>query len=228
MDLLAIFHLEEHVKTWMQAGRYGALFLLLFSCGLGVPLPEDLPIITAGVMIAHHHMNLALAAPLAWAGIIAGDCMLYALGWRFGYNVTKLPLIGRHITLTRIQRAEVLFERFGILVVGIGRMFAGVRGGMVIAAGTTRYRFIKFIIADGLGAIVSGGFFMYIGYWFGANTAHFKDELHAFRIRFLICGAVVGVVATIFIWWRMTRPTPLTPAAVEAFKDVKSPASKPA
>ena len=38
---------------------------------------------------------VAVAAVVAWAGIIGGDCVLYYLGRRFGLNITKLPVIGK-------------------------------------------------------------------------------------------------------------------------------------
>ena len=42
-------------------------------------------------------------------------------------------------------------------------MFAGIRGAMVVAAGAMRFNFIKFVIADGLAALVSGGLFVWLG-----------------------------------------------------------------
>ena len=145
----------QHVQGWLEYGGYAILFVLLFSCGLGLPLPEDIPLLLAGYFVAQPQgtpgkMHLLPAAIVAWCGIIAGDCMLYSFGRKYGLNITKLPLIGHHVTESRIVQAEQLFEKWGGVVVGVGRMLAGVRGAMVVAAGAIRYRFDKFILADGL------------------------------------------------------------------------------
>jgi membrane protein DedA with SNARE-associated domain len=150
-------------------------------------------------------MHWFIAAPVAWLGIITGDCVLYRLGYRFGHNITRVPFIGKHVTVARIKRAEVLFDHYGVLVVGVGRMFAGIRGAMVIAAGTIRYKFIKFIIADGLGAIVSGGVFMFLGIWFGANLDTMKHLLHEFRIGISIAGIILGIALIFYIQWRAKK-----------------------
>ena len=41
---LAIFFEPNSVRGWLNTGGYGALFGLLLSCGLGVPIPETSPL----------------------------------------------------------------------------------------------------------------------------------------------------------------------------------------
>src|SRR6185436_18724044 len=168
--LLAKFSLEKVVEL-MDIGWAGyiVLFGLLFSCGLGMPLPEDIPLLVAGMLVGAGKMHLLPVAICAWCGIIGGDCVLYYLGHRFGLNITRVPYIGKHVSKERIQQAERLFDKYGVWVVAVGRLFAGVRGAMVVAAGTIRFNLIKFLIADGLAALVSGGLFIFLGIKFGQN-----------------------------------------------------------
>ena len=133
MDLLALFSLDQ-VEQWFEWGGYFILFGLLFACGLGLPMPEDIPLLLAGFFIAQGKMNVVIACFVAWLGIMGGDCVLYSFGRRYGLEITRVPFIGKHVTKERILRAEELFERWGIWVVAIGRMFAGIRGAMVVCA----------------------------------------------------------------------------------------------
>jgi len=194
-----------HVRHWIERGRYFALFGLLFSAGLGVPLPEDIPLIASGILIFHHQMSVFVAAPLAWLGIISGDCVLYALGWHFGEKISNLPVIGRHVTLARLQRAERLFLQYGSFMVFLGRMFMGIRGAMVVAAGTSRFKFFKFILADGLGAICSGGLFMGLGYWGGEYGPAMVERVRTVKNTMWISAAVIAVLLVIFFFWRDRR-----------------------
>lgn len=189
----------------MSSAGYPVLFGLLLSCGLGVPIPEDIPLLIAGYFVADGRMNLALAAICAWCGIMGGDCILYLLGRWFGTGITKVPVIGTHINKDRIEKTHQQFEKYGVWVVAVGRLFAGIRGVMVLTAGTIRFTFWHFIVADGLAAIVSGGLFMWLGYW--ART-HFGDldqidsEIKRYEVRVLLA-LVVAVL--LFVLWKSNQ-----------------------
>ena len=190
------FPTAQSVEGWLEGGGYILLFTLLFACGLGLPLPEDLPLIAAGALVATGRMHLTIAAAVAWCGIIGGDCVLYMLGRKFGMEVTRLPFIGSHLTAERINRVEKLYEKYGVLVIGVGRMVAGIRGAMVVAAGAIRFPFWEFLLADGIGAVFSGGFFLFVGHWLGRNLD--KDKIERFKFWFL--SAALVIIAGLIIW----------------------------
>jgi membrane protein DedA with SNARE-associated domain len=193
------------VGDQMSSAGYPVLFGLLFSCGLGVPIPEDIPLLVAGYFAADGRMNLVLAAVCAWCGIIGGDCMLYLLGRRFGMAVTKVPVIGSHISLKRIEWTHQQFEKNGVWMVAIGRLFAGVRGVMVLTAGAIRFTFWHFIVADGLAAVVSGGLFMALGYWSRKHFGNLEQiESKIRRVQWPVA-AGLGVVVLLFVIWRWSK-----------------------
>ena len=211
MDCLAVFSTEQ-VEGWFEWGGYFILFGLLFACGLGLPMPEDIPLLLAGYFIAQGKMNPVIASAIAWLGIIGGDCVLYSFGRRYGLEITRVPFIGKHVTKERILRAEELFERWGIWVVAIGRMFAGIRGAMVVAAGTIRYNFVKFVIADGLAALVSGGLFIWLGYFAGkklGSVAEMRAKIKDYEHWVFIGVGLVVVGFIIYYYSRMKRHKPL-------------------
>lgn len=145
--------------------------------------------------------------------------ILYHLGSKYGLNITKLPLIGKHVTHSRIEKAEKLFERYGVWVVAIGRLFAGIRGAMVVAAGTIRFNFVKFVIADGLAALISGGLFVALGYWGGKTIGDpqkfMAEVVTPYKHWFFLGLSVVVVLTILYIWWRHKRHKALSDVAVE-------------
>ena len=203
MDFLGVINLERVVEL-MDIGWAGylVLFGLLFSCGLGMPLPEDIPLLVAGMLIGSGHMHFLGAAICAWCGIVGGDCVLYYMGHRFGLNITRVPFVGKHVTKERILRAETLFEKYGVWVVAVGRLFAGIRGAMVVAAGTIRFNLVKFLIADGLAALVSGGLFVWLGMKFGQNLGYISGKIHRYG-EWVFVGIVLAALGVAgYYWWK--------------------------
>jgi membrane protein DedA with SNARE-associated domain len=211
MELLAaglpeIFHAfrdffsASNIQSLIEAGGYFVLFGLLFACGLGLPLPEDIPLIIAGILIAQGQFHLVPVAIAAWCGIMGGDLVLYHFGKKFGLEITRVRFIGKHLTKQRIERMEQMFDRYGIFVVAVGRLIAGVRGAMVVAAGAVRYNFWKFIITDGIMALVSGGAFVWLGHWLGNFDAHKIKEF-----KHILILVVIALFAALLAWYLLQR-----------------------
>src|SRR3954451_3696637 len=221
MHLLALFSLDT-VQQWFEWGGYFILFGLLFACGLGLPVPEDVPLLLGGYFVALGQMHLVWVAVLGWLGIIGGDCCLYWLSRRYGMNITKVRFIGSHVTESRIHWAEGKFEEYGVWVVAVCRLFAGVRGAMVIAAGVVRFNFIKFVIADGIAAVFSGGLFVWLGWLAGKKLGSLDDMRH--KIQHYEHYVVMGLVAVLilfvaYVWWRRKRHTTLSEKTFEKIID---------
>lgn len=187
---------------WVHRGGYPVLFLLLFSCGLGLPLPEDVPLIFSGILVQMGDFSLGIVAVVAWCGIIGGDCVLYLLGYKFGHDIVKVPLVGRHINAARLATVETWFTRWGVWVVGIGRLFAGVRGAMVAVAGVSKFNFWKFLAADGIAAIISGGLFVFLGYKFAEHQKQLFHLVREIKGGMLIGGFVLAALIIGYMLWR--------------------------
>jgi membrane protein DedA with SNARE-associated domain len=209
----------ENIETLIQSGGYVALFSLLLGCGLGLPLPEDVPLITAGILISQGHMTWYLAAPITWCGIIGGDMCLYRISRKYGYNITRVPWIGKHVTVERLQVASHWFDRYGVWVVALGRMIAGVRGAMVMAAGVTKYNLTRFVIADGLAAILSGGVFMVIGWWFGSNLPALRAHIHEWKVTLSIISVAGLLLLAVYLLWRRRGHRPILEAITDKVID---------
>jgi membrane protein DedA with SNARE-associated domain len=203
MTELLAFSIDS-VRNWVSGqgfwGGVGVVFALLFACGLGLPLPEDIPLIVSGAFLVHDTRTWIIVGTACWCGIIGGDICLYMLGRRFGMNITQVPYVGKHVTAERIAHVQKLFDSYGVWVVAVGRLFAGSRGAMVVTAGTIRFSFWKFLIADGIAAIISGGLFMLLGFWIGKSLN--DERIREFKHWFIAGAIVIGCALVIWIIWR--------------------------
>lgn len=194
--------LAHWAKHQIELYRYPALFLLLFASGAGLPLPEDIPLLFAGALIARHSMTWTGAGLTAWFGMLCGDTMLYVIGYKLGWKIVHLPLLGRHLTQSRLKRCEDWFKRWGLCAIGIGRLFAGIRTAMVAMAGTMRYPYGKLLLADGVAAFVSGAGFVILGYWATSHAEKLDDLAARYREGLSLFAVIALLALLIFLRWR--------------------------
>lgn len=88
---------------------YAAILGVLTVCGLGVPIPEDVSLIAAGILASMNNISLTGALLAGFVGVMIGDTILYVAGRKFGRRVFTLPLFRRIFTPERIALAEKRF-----------------------------------------------------------------------------------------------------------------------
>ena len=61
-------------------GAYAVIGGVLFACGLGLPIPEDITIIAAGILVALHKISAVGAFVVCMLGVLCGDAVLFFAG----------------------------------------------------------------------------------------------------------------------------------------------------
>jgi membrane protein DedA with SNARE-associated domain len=170
---------EPAVQLWMQQAFYPVLFLVLVAASLGVPIPEDVPLVAAGVIL-HTHPGAASWVGtfiVALIGVMVGDVILYRLGQRWGPDVFNHRSVRRLLTPQRFDQMSARFRRYGTWMCFFGRFVMGVRGAMCLSAGVTQFPFWRFVLADLCGALLSIPAFVWLGYCFAGMVPSFEAYL---------------------------------------------------
>jgi membrane protein DedA with SNARE-associated domain len=134
---------------------YPAVFALVGSESLGIPVPGETMLITAGVYAgASHNLSIAGVIGAAIAGAIVGDNIGYVVGHKGGLRL--LRRYGRFIRLTerRLKLARYLFFKYGGSVVFFGRFVSILRTYAAFFAGTTQMPWRRFFLFNASGGIV--------------------------------------------------------------------------
>src|SRR5438094_8029030 len=86
---------------------YVGVFAALILAGCGLPIPEELPVITAGILVGHEDTNLKwyIMLPVVIMGVVIGDGFLYAIGRFWGTWFLRRKWVQRRI-LTPETRAR--------------------------------------------------------------------------------------------------------------------------
>src|SRR3954468_6410974 len=124
------------MADWLLNGSYVGIALALILTGCGLPLPEEVPIVAAGVLAANGQLIWQLALASCIFGAIAGDSAMYFLGRHFGRNLIKDHAwwVG-FMTPQREQRMEHMIKRHGIKMLFGARFLPGLRMPVYIASG---------------------------------------------------------------------------------------------
>jgi membrane protein DedA with SNARE-associated domain len=134
---------------------YLAVFALVGIESLGIPLPGETMLITAGIYAgATHNLSIAGVIGAAAAGAIIGDNIGYAVGYRGGLRL--LRRYGKYIRLDerRIKLGRYLFVKYGGRVVFFGRFVSILRTYAAFLAGTSHMRWPRFFAFNASGGIV--------------------------------------------------------------------------
>lgn len=182
----------------MQHMPYVGLFTVLFIAGLGLPLPEDVPLLIAGWLVHKGKADLFWMIAVGMIGVLSGDFLLYTWGRRYGTAITEHRFIRRITSPALLARAENLFERHGAKIIFAARFMPGLRAVMFMTAGIFRVRPLKFVLIDGSAAAASVPLLIWLGERFGAK---FEELTKDVRNAGAVLGVIVAVVVVALIAW---------------------------
>jgi membrane protein DedA with SNARE-associated domain len=195
---------------------YAFVFVVLVLCGFGMPIPEDVILVTGGVLAwlasdldvatlggMIRDPGLIAMVLVGLAGILAGDSWIYLMGRRFGVRVADFRPLRRMITPEKLELVEKKLRRRGNVVVIVARFLPGIRAPTFFAVGHARMPYWEFLLFDGAAAIVSAPLWVCIGFYFGSNIQ--EAARHASRFGHYILAAALVVVAGFGVRWLQAR-----------------------
>ena len=130
------------------------LFLLLVAGGLGLPVPEDLTLLAAGVLAHQHVLRLREVIAVGFAGVVSADWIIYLAGRRYGAGIMTLPALARLFGASRLEAVRGAVERHGARAVFAARFMLGFRIATFLAAGTFGVPAHRFALAEAAGSAI--------------------------------------------------------------------------
>lgn len=210
-----------------QSLAYGGtvVFLILLLCGFGLPMPEDIVLVTGGVIAwlaspleevsfreMIHDRGLQAMVAIGVGGILAGDSAIYLLGRKLGSHIAEHRILRRVVPPEKMERVETLLRRRGKAVVMGARFLPGLRAPTYFTVGHARLPYWQFLVFDGLAATVSAPLWVCIGFWFGSDIE--QAARHASRFSQYLLLAIAVVAAALLVRWLASRRNGRAPADV--------------
>jgi len=180
---------------------YLAIFGVLFICGIGLPIPEDITLISAGVLASMETISLSGAIISCFFGVLFGDALLFNLGRRYGRRVFQLPLFRKVFTPDRIAAAQQRIHGNSKFICFVARFLPGLRAPIYLTAGVMGVRPITFYLLDGSAALISVPVWVIGGWYFGQaleDALGFAKRMQV--VLLIIVGGGIGLY--LVLKWR--------------------------
>jgi membrane protein DedA with SNARE-associated domain len=180
-----LHHLFATYGVWTVA-------LIVGLESLGLPLPGESVLILASIYAATHDVNIAFVIGAAVIGAVLGDNIGYIIGREFGYRLLLRwgPRVG--VNENRIRVGQYLFLKHGAKVVFFGRFVAILRFIAAFLAGVNQMRWINFLLANALGAIVWANIVGLAAYSMG-RSIHRLQGPAGIAAGALACSVLLGI-----------------------------------
>lgn len=198
-------NVDTLLEFLLTHGSYALLFLALMAAGAGVPLPEDIVLIAAGVLLHRQVILWVPAGAVLALGVLAGDSAIFFAGRRLGPQVFELRWLRRLATPARQAALERRFARHGGLMVVAARHVAGIRAPLFALAGAGGMSWWTFITWDALGLCVSGPLYVGIGYLFSDRLDDALRNVARLDHWIVFAGVAVVVAASLGAYLKRAR-----------------------
>ena len=176
----------------IQHFTYAGIACLLILGGIGFPFPEDAVLIMSGLLISRDAIKLFPAILVIYPSLLIADFILYTIGRKYGRMIVEHKRFSKIVSPDTLLRVEEKFARWGVLTVFLGRHIAGFRAPLFIVSGVLRISRIKFLIADGLSAIITMSITLGLGYSGGSIFMVLKKDIK--RIDYMLLLLFVALV----------------------------------
>ncbi|MBI4581872.1 MAG: DedA family protein [Planctomycetes bacterium] len=177
---------------------YLGVFAVLIAASLGLPIPEDIPLLTGGYLCHLDEASLSTMIVVGLVGVLSGDIILFSMGRRFGHHVVEHRFFRRLVNPRRLLLAEELFTRHGVKIVFVGRFLPGLRPMIFMAAGVLRVRPLVFIAVNGAAACVSVPTLIVLGKIFGGSLEQIRRDVriasHGMAVVLIVVALVAGAI----------------------------------
>ena len=187
MDFLQIL-----IHVFSEYG-YSSVFITLILCGLGIPVPEDIALVSGGVISSFGKANVHVMFFVGMSGVLIGDLIIYNCGRHFAPTILKNKIMAKLLGEHRFEWIQEKYEKWGSRVVFFGRFMPGLRMPIFFLAGMSRkISPAAFFMIDFTAAIISVPIWVYMGFYLGQKHDLMMEWIHKSQLFiFIVIGTVL-------------------------------------
>lgn len=153
----------EAASSLLGTWGYPAYLALFLATAFGSPVTEDLLLLIGGYLIGTSVFSAPLTFATAYVGLLSADLTVYMFGRKLRSHKLRRRFVRHVIRPGRLRLAGRWFARFGDWVVMLARFLPGTRMLVFASAGLRGMSVARFLLLDGLAAVLWVGAMLFIG-----------------------------------------------------------------
>jgi len=179
---------------------YALMFALLFGCGVGLPMNEDIVLLAAAALTLKGVMDPLPLMVVAWFGLVGGDALVFHWGHRFGTRLLRMRFFARMVPEARLQTMQATMRHYGPAYIFVVRFMPGVRTALFLAAGSLKMPYRHLFIYDGIAALIELPLLVYGVRYVGGRWEEILALIH--RFQGIIVPAIVVLLLAMWLYRR--------------------------
>jgi membrane protein DedA with SNARE-associated domain len=179
------------IEQFIEEFTYLGVFLVLFLAGLGVPIPEEVPVLASGVLAHEGVVRWWLMLPVCVVGVLSGDVVLYWVGRHWGERVLAWRIVRYVLSPEREEALKAAYLRHGVKVIFTARHVMGLRAAAFLTAGIARVPFGRFLAVDLAGSLVGVPLSFGLAFFFTDQLEQILTDVHRIERWALMLALVV-------------------------------------
>jgi membrane protein DedA with SNARE-associated domain len=201
------------IEQFLEEFTYLGIFLVLFLAGLGVPIPEEIPVLASGVLAREGVVRWWLGLPVCILGVLAGDVALYWVGRHWGERVLAWRIVRYVLSQEREEALKAAYRKHGVKIVFTARHVMGLRAAAFLTAGIARVPFGRFLAVDAAASLLGVPVAFGLAFFFTDQLEQIVRDVHRLErwaVLILLVAVVVYFAARTYRRSRLLDPD--TPA----------------
>lgn len=196
--------------AYQPAFVYGFIVCFMLASGVGLPIPEELILISAGLVAYMSHnpdkfpppypgaqgVDVVTLCIVSFLAVLGADTLVYLIGKIFGQRIIKTKFFQKSMAGESFDKINVFFQKYGGLACGIFRFTPGIRFPGHLSCGLLGVPVWKFLLIDSIVAAISVPTQVYFVATYGEVIL---DKLTEFKM------VVLSICAIVFVVWLVRK-----------------------
>lgn len=192
--------------AYEPAQVYTFVCLFMLAASFGLPIPEELTLISVGLVanMANHPdlypppypgaegVNTITLCIVCFLAVIGSDFVVYLIGKIFGGRIIKTKFFQKQVAGAGFEKINSWFQKYGGWACGIFRFTPGLRFPGHLSCGLLGIPIWKFLAVDGIAALLSVPTQVYIVAKYGRVVLEYLKEVKIY--------IVITAVVLLLVW----------------------------
>ncbi|MEB2281341.1 DedA family protein [Lysinibacillus xylanilyticus] len=194
----------QDLLSYIEQYGYFALFFSLWLGIVGMPLPDEMIVMSGGFMSSLEKMSVLKAFVITYLGAVSGLSLGFILGKVFGHKI--LDKLVKKNKAKYLLKSKELIDRYGHFALVISYFIPIMRHILPYLVGMNKTSFKKFALYYYSAGFVWTSIYFTLGLFFGKHIENISILATKYGIYF---GAFVGIIGCFYYFYRRKLKTVL-------------------